>query len=357
MKKGADGTLKEDFEYFKFVGTRAEALVEAERLDNLKKSGRIVKEFKPLLEKWLEDRKTDMETDRGLSVTAYEIYYYHVRRLIPAIGDLQLQNATARQIMKRLDLALADLSREYQKRVYTTLRQVIRYAAGEKLMQDISGGLKAPAVRGHKREKKVVPKDDLLDVLDAFKPLKWYLLFRLLVIFGIRISESMGFRWECVNIEKGVIKIMDAVDIRHRKMMGTTKTPASIRDLPLDDETIDLFKQRREEWEKLPEKAKKSDLVFCTDDGRPLHYGTLKKSITSALKMAGMERYTPHEFRHSYITHLKNAGINDKRVMDAAGHACIQSSQPYTHSLKQSINLLDELDLDKNLDKLPQGNR
>lgn len=354
-KIGDDGRPKKDLEYVPFTGTRAEALVEAERLEREKNAGKKIKEFKSLLEKWLADRKDDWETDRGLSETAYETYYYHVRRLIPAIGDLQLQNVTARQMMKRLDLALSDISREYLKRIYTTIRQVIRYAAGERLMQDISGGLKAPAVRGQKREKKVIPEEDFLDVLGCLKHLKWYLLFRLMVIFGIRISESMGLKWEYVDLMRGVVKIMDAVDTRHRKMKGMTKTLASMREIPLDGETINLFRQRRVEWEKLSDKAKRSDLVFCTDTGLPLHYPTLKNSLTGALKKAGLERYTPHEFRHTFITLLKDAGVNDKRVRDAAGHSSIQSSQPYTHSLRKGINLLDVLQLDGRLDERPVG--
>lgn len=349
-KTGGDGKPKKNLEYVPFVGTRAEAIVEAERLEREKKAGKKIKTFKPLLEKWLEDRKTDWETDRGLSETAYETYKFHVQRLIAVIGDVNLHQATARQLMKRLDLALLDLSREYQKRLYTTLRQVIRYATGERLMSDISSGLKAPMVRGYKREKKVVREEEILDVLKALKHLKWYLLFRLLVVFGVRISESMGLKWQYVDLDRGVAKIMDAVDIQHRKLRGITKTSASMRDIPLDDVTIDLLIQRRKEWEKLPDKAKKSDLVFCTENGLPLHYPTLKKSLTRALKKAGIERYTPHEFRHTFVTLLKDAGVYvyEKRVNDAAGHASNQSSQVYTHSLRKGLNLLSVLKLDEN---------
>lgn len=348
-KRGDDGKFSPDFEYVPFEGTEAEARVEAERLERLKKAGRSVKTFKPLLEKWLDDRKNDLDTDRNLAQNSFETYYFHVQRLIPAIGDVQLQNATARQLMGLLDVALKDVSREYQKRVYITLRAVVRYAAGERLMQDISAGLKAPAVR-RKHEKKVVPEDNIMLLLQALAHTKWYLVFRLLVINGIRISEALGLKWSCVDFGKGAIKILDAANVQHRTLNGGTKTDASEREIPLDAETLALLREHRDRQKRQPTPIQGQGLVFRTDDGRLLHYGSLNRSLSRALKKAGYERYTPHEFRHTFVTLLKNAGLKDKVVQDASGHACAQSSQPYTHSLKKGLNLLTELHLDETLD-------
>lgn len=346
-KKGADGKLQQDLEYIPFDGTRAEAIVEAERLEREKKAGKKIKTFKPLLEKWLEDRKNDMETDRNLSENSYETYYFHVKRLIPAIGDVKLQEATARQLMKLLDVALVNVTREYQKRLYITLRQVIRYAVGERIMQDVSAGLKAPAVR-HKKEKKVVPKDDIPRLLHALAHTKWYLVFRLLVVTSIRISEALALKWNCVSFSKRTIIIVDAVNVQRRVLNGGTKTEASEREIPIDAETLALLREHRDRQKKQPTpiKDKGQDLVFRTEDGRPLHYGSLNRSLSRAFKKTDFARYTPHEFRHTYITQLKHAGKSDQAIQDAAGHACRQSSEPYSHLLNQGMNLLTELNLD-----------
>lgn len=348
VKKGADGKPKQDLDYIPFEGTKVEALFEANRLETLKKAGRIITTFKPLLEKWLAERKNDVETDRGLTQNSYETYYYHVQKLIIAIGDVNLQGTTARQLMKLLDVALAKLSRKYQAEIYITLRLVIRYAVGEGLMKDISVGLKAPAIR-RKREKKVVPKEDIPRVLKALEHLKWYLLFRLIIIFGLRISEGLALRWSVVDLVAGRIKIVDAVSIRHRSMNGGTKTEASERWQPLDPVTLQMLRELFNEQKKQPTPIKGQDLIFRTKAGRPLHYGTLNRSLTRALKKAGFDRYTPHEFRHTYITHLKRSGLSEQEVLDAAGHVCRQSSQPYTHSSRQGKNLLTELSIDESL--------
>jgi integrase len=45
---------------------------------------------------------------------------------------------------------------------------------------------------------------------------------------------------------------------------------------------------------------------------------------------------TPHEFRHSWVTHLRAAGVDPADLADVAGHSMQTATAHYTHALKQS---------------------
>lgn len=45
---------------------------------------------------------------------------------------------------------------------------------------------------------------------------------------------------------------------------------------------------------------------------------------------------TPHEFRHSYVTHLRAAGVDDADPAAVAGHTVETMISVYTHALERS---------------------
>lgn len=44
----------------------------------------------------------------------------------------------------------------------------------------------------------------------------------------------------------------------------------------------------------------------------------------------------PQEFRHSWVTHMRAAGIDPADLADAAGHSLETATARYTHALRRS---------------------
>jgi integron integrase len=67
-----------------------------------------------------------------------------------------------------------------------------------------------------------------------------------------------------------------------------------------------------------------------------LHEGTVSREISQAGRRAGLsKRPTAHSFRHSFATHLLEAGYDIRTVQELLGHANVETTMIYTHVLNK----------------------
>ncbi len=80
-----------------------------------------------------------------------------------------------------------------------------------------------------------------------------------------------------------------------------------------------------------------------------LHPATLGRNIKMAAKKAGLhKRVTSHTFRHSYATHLLQAGIDLRSIQELLGHKSVETTMIYTHVVAEmnKAKLISPLDRD-----------
>ncbi|PJA70623.1 recombinase, partial [Candidatus Pacearchaeota archaeon CG_4_9_14_3_um_filter_31_7] len=93
---------------------------------------------------------------------------------------------------------------------------------------------------------------------------------------------------------------------------------------------------------------KTPSFVYVFSEQKPLSTRNIQKIIKNAAKNANVnKKVTPHTLRHSYATHLLDAGTDIRYIQTLLGHENLNTTQIYTHvsteALKKIKNPLDEL--------------
>lgn len=134
---------------------------------------------------------------------------------------------------------------------------------------------------------------------------------------GLRISELCGMLAEDIQFGEQLVRVRGKGKKERQVPIGA---PAL--------ETIQLY------WSKLNVPPAPTEPVFLTDGEKrtPVYPRILQLHLKHYLAQAGLDpAITPHKLRHSYATHLLDAGADLRSVQELLGHAHLVTTQVYTH--------------------------
>ena len=151
--------------------------------------------------------------------------------------------------------------------------------------------------------------------IDAHTAWRDRLAMELLYGGGLRVSELVGLTYGAIDFDSGVARVL-----------GKGKKE---RLCPLGQVALAVLKKFRDEFAR---KTGPHDPVLVSSDGRGMEVRTVQKMLKRYLALAGLPMdLTPHKLRHSYATHLLNAGADLRLVQELLGHSQLATTQLYTH--------------------------
>jgi integrase/recombinase XerD len=130
---------------------------------------------------------------------------------------------------------------------------------------------------------------------------------------GLRIDEALALEVSDVDRARGVLRV------RHGK--GNRA-----REVKLSEA---LYLQLRDYWDR--ERPTRPYLFVSRRTGGRLRQETVRRAFALAAEQAGLtKRVVPHVLRHSYATHLLEAGTDVRVIQALLGHASVQTTMRYT---------------------------
>lgn len=151
--------------------------------------------------------------------------------------------------------------------------------------------------------------------IDAFSAWRDRLAMELLYGGGLRVSELVGLNYGAIEFDAGVARV--------RGKGGKERL------CPLGSVAMGVLRKFQTEF---TSRSGPDDPVLCNPNGSRVDVRAVQLMLKRYLALAGLPLdLTPHKLRHSYATHLLNAGADLRLVQELLGHSQLATTQVYTH--------------------------
>ena len=141
---------------------------------------------------------------------------------------------------------------------------------------------------------------------------------------GMRRGEVLGLRWADVDLNSSRIHVRQAlVSVAYKLIVSTPKNHLA-RVIDLAPATVDQIRFHRQrqiaEQEEWGDDYRDGDLVFCKENGGPIHPQTLSQAFERLVDQSDLPRIRLHGLRHTHATIALRAGVPPKVISERLGH-------------------------------------
>jgi len=192
------------------------------------------------------------------------------------------------------------------------------------------------------RPERILTEDETVKVLARLSDPN-LLIIETALATGARISEILGLTWQHLDLNEGVIRI---VQRNWRGDIDDPKSKTSKRPLTLGN-LADRYRVKA-----TADKAQPDKWIFARTDGSglPLWDSGVRQALKKAAAAEGCDfpGLGPHSLRRAYITWVQEAGGSSIEASKMAGHSTVRMTEGYT-----KIQLNRQADLTRRIqDKL-----
>lgn len=257
--------------------------------------------------------------------------------LIPAFGQLPLQDVTRAAIVEWLKSLDHERQRAISNKrlanIQTVIRQALSIAHEQKLIE-------VNPLAGYTYWRKLNVRVDstdigMLEIKDSVDPFSSQEQAQILALAepqvrnllqfafwsGLRTSELVALNWSDIDFQLGVIKVWKATTREARGKVETTKTAAGRRKVKLLPPAVAALDAQK----KYTRESKEA--IFCDPRtgqrwaGHGKIYDVWQIIMRKADKIHGIRYRNPYQTRHTYASMMLSAGEPPMWVSKQMGHA------------------------------------
>jgi integrase/recombinase XerD len=174
----------------------------------------------------------------------------------------------------------------------------------------------------------VLSPEEVAQLLEAAPPGRDCVLLETTYACGLRLGDVLSLQASAIDSSRMV------VHVRHGKGAKDRLVPLSVH----------LLAELRDYWRRY----RPGTWLFAGPSGKRLCAGTVQRMIKRVLRRAGISKpATMHTLRHSFATHMLEAGVDILTLQNILGHRHLSTTACYLHlrsdRLRQLPSLLERL--------------
>jgi integrase/recombinase XerD len=273
-----------------------------------------------------KDFETYLRLEKALSQNSIEAYLNDISKLETFfkekaldISPFQIQYPDLKEFL--IWFNNDNKNARTQSRVLSGIRAYFKFLLIEgeitvnpsSLIESPKIGLKLPEILS------VQEIDKMIDVIDLSKPEghRNKAIIETLYGCGLRVSELVGLKLTDIHYTEGYVMVTGK---------GSKQRLVPVSDKALKE--MDLYKTDRNRLSVI----KDTNTLFLNRRGSRLTRVMIFTIIKDLAAKAGIQKkISPHTFRHSFATHMIEAGADLRAVQEMLGHESILTTEIYTH--------------------------
>jgi len=271
------------------------------------------------MKKLMETFLRHLEIERGMSqhtLRAYrkdlETFAAYAEKEPEDVEMIDVRGFVARQIKDGLSKTTAG-------RRLAAVRSFLKFLTREGFLKANPAKL-VTTPKAEKHLPKFLSVDDVFALIEkpdtiSFVHARDRAILELLYSSGLRVGEVAGLNVEDVNTREGLVKV---------KGKGRKE-----RIVPVGSKAVDAIKAYMVEKILL---KKKNKALFLNRTGSPLSERGIRRIVVKYARLVGVSgQIGPHTLRHTFASHLLQAGADLRVIQELLGHASLSTTQKYTH--------------------------
>lgn len=237
-------------------------------------------------------------------------------------GDLSLEKIDPLTVRSYLSILFQKNSPSSVARKLSSLKSFFQFWVKKgAIAQNPARPIHSPKIP--KKLPKFLNVDEIFRLLDSpgdeqFSDLRNKAILELLYSCGLRVAELTGLDIDDVDLENRLVKVVGKGSKERLVPIGKKASERLNRYLALRSQVI--------------KKDRPLEAFFLNKQGGRLGVRSVERFVDEAILKSGLsKRISPHVLRHTFATHLLNAGADLRSIQELLGHVSLSTTQKYTH--------------------------